>query len=354
MRSSIARNPKKFLSFLTVRPFSAEAAREHWFPRTIDELDSHKYQKSVSGEINTAFLDTFIRKEEEYQDRARAIKTLAADFTPGQAHNLFQRIPNVVYTEEETAVWKDVWDRLDVLQQKLACEEFLFVKQKLIDADILSPNEIPQMENVSNYIEKKSGFELRPAPTFTGPRQFLNSLAFKVFYCPQFVRPQGKAMYSVLPDVIHTYLGHAALISQPVYAEIFQDIGIASLGISDKEIHELYAIYWYAVEQGLILKPGPKVKVTGAHLLANIRQLEKIENGEVNIKGFNLIEVLSRMDGFTLQEHDKTLFIAENYMGIQDIIHEFATSCKRPFKLYFNQETHSVDVCGKTHMFMGR
>lgn len=62
-------------------------------------------------------------------------------------------MPRVEYTDEELANWKHIYTELAAQIKLHACKEHLEAMEMLERDKIYSPNWIPQLEDVSNYIK---------------------------------------------------------------------------------------------------------------------------------------------------------------------------------------------------------
>eukprot|EP00210_Caulerpa_lentillifera_P006941 g6636.t1 len=197
-------------------------------------------------------------------------------------HEIGTPIPYIEYTLDEKATWREAFLRLRELHPLYACKEYnnCFAKLKLDE------NEVPQLEDLSQFLKDETGWQIRPAAGLMHPRAFLNGFAFKTFHSTQYFRHHSHPMYSPEPDLIHEILGHVVLLADPDYCRLVQLIGMASLGASDEELWHLTKAYFYSIEFGVVYEEG-EIKAFGAGILSSYGELQWMTKSEAKIESFN-------------------------------------------------------------------
>ncbi|KAJ1948981.1 hypothetical protein FBU59_001348 [Linderina macrospora] len=304
-----------------------------WFPRKVSDLDTFAEKVLEMGEELSS--DHPGASDPVYRARRLEIVNKAKEYRTGQP------LPRIEYTEQEKETWRQVYTRLRTMYPKYACREFLHVFPLLEQNCGYGPDEIPQIEDISRFLKDCTGFTLRPVMGLLTPRDFLNSLAFRVFHSTQYIRHHSDPYYTPEPDCCHELLGHVPLFADPNFAELAQEIGLASLGASDEDIEKLATIFWFTAEFGLC-KEGENVRAYGAGLLSSFGELEYALTDKPEKRSFDPSQ--TAIQKYPITEFQPVYFVADSFHDATTKLREFNKQMRRPFQLRYNPYTQSVEV----------
>jgi len=304
-----------------------------WYPKHISELD-HCNHLMTKFEPDLD-MDHPGWKDQNYRERRKLIAELSFSFRHGDA------IPHVEYTPEEIATWKEVYSKVVEIYPGKACSIQIQRLDIMMKACGFAVDNIPQMEDVSNYLKRTSGFSLRPAAGLVTARDFLASLAFRVFQCTQYTRHGSSPHHSPEPDVIHELLGHAPMFADPLFAQFSQEIGLASLGATDSEIEKLATLYWFTVEFGLCKENG-EIRAYGAGLLSSYGELLHSLSEKPEYRPFD--PASASIQEYDDQAYQDIYYIAESF---EDMMEKFrrwvARNMVRPVEMRYNPYTQTIE-----------
>ncbi|XP_076669684.1 tyrosine hydroxylase ple [Andrena cerasifolii] len=321
------------LDGVTLLTDNSVSIKDPWFPRHASDLDNcnhlmTKYEPDLDMN-HPGFAD------KEYRARRKVIAEIAFAYKYGDS------IPNIPYTETENETWSRVFSTIIDLIPKHACVEYQRAFTKLQEEKIFESHRIPQLQEVNDFLKKNTGFTLRPAAGLLTARDFLSSLAFRVFQSTQYVRHINSPYHTPEPDCIHELLGHMPLLADPSFAQFSQEIGLASLGASDEEIEKLSTIYWFTVEFGLC-KEGEEVKAYGAGLLSAYGELLHSLSDKCEHRSFE--PTVTALQKYQDQEYQPIYYVADSFEDAKEKFRRWVSTMSRSFEVRYDPHTQRVEV----------
>lgn len=285
-------------------------------------------------------------QDKEYRDRRTMIVANAAKYRHGES------IPRVQYTAEETATWGTVYSKLRDYTAKYAVPQYNEILPLMEQHCGYAEDNIPQLQDISDFLDSRTGFTLRPVGGLLSARDFLNALAFRVFFSTQYIRHHSVPLYTPEPDICHELMGHAPMFADPDFADFSHEIGLASLGASDEDIKRLATCYWFSVEFGLAKgPPGDGYRAYGAGLLSSFGELEyscapyRPAGGRDVFPEYRpWVPDDAAVQEYPITDYQPVYFVADDLTHAKEEMRKFCASLKRSFHPMYHFKDKRVTV----------
>ncbi|GAC1627585.1 MAG: phenylalanine 4-monooxygenase [Nevskia sp.] len=247
----------------------------------------------------------------------------------GKQSHYVSRTPDasgqVRYSDDENAIWTELYARQEKAIAGRACDEFLHG----LDLLKLPKDRVPQLPEVSKHLRRETGWEVAYVPALIPFSEFFALLADRKFPAATFVRTREELDYLKEPDIFHEIFGHTPLLTNPAFAAFTHTYGKLGLAASKEDRVFLARMYWFTVEFGLVgcadalngrlgaderpardgraglSEPGngaagnsiaalPKneLKIYGGGILSSIGETEYAVGGKPQRRAFDIVEAL--------------------------------------------------------------
>jgi monomeric phenylalanine-4-hydroxylase len=286
------------------------------YTETIRSAGTPIVEDMLTEEISQLTIDHPGAHDADYRARRNFIARLARDYRENCRQGSPAVIPFINYTEEETEVWRSVYERLDAAHQQRASAFYLSAKRRLG----ITGAEIPQLIDMDRKLRRLTGFRLAPVEGLVEARAFLRWLEKKTMLCTQYVRHHSRPDYTPEPDIIHEAIGHIPNFTNEDFAAFSQFIGRGARIASDQQLEQLSRLYWFTVEFGLIEEAG-EIRAFGAGLLSSSGELEHAFSDNVERRPFSIAEVI--VTPYDYSDIQPVLFVIPSYAELKEATREF-------------------------------
>jgi phenylalanine-4-hydroxylase len=248
----------------------------------------------------------------DYLARRRAIAAVGARYRAGDP------IPDVTYAPEEDDVWRTVSGELTRMHERYATAEYRRGAARLG----LPSDRVPQLREVDERVSTLTGFRIQPVPGLVPTRTFYGALAERHFLSTQYVRHHSVPFYTPEPDIVHEIIGHANMLASPVFADLYERAGRASLRAGSAAALDFFSrVFWFSLEFGVVWEEGA-LRAYGAGLLSSYGEIQVFTDAE--IRPFD-VEAMGTL-AYDITRYQPVLFAAESFDAmINDLSRFFDT-----------------------------
>ncbi|WP_265565139.1 phenylalanine 4-monooxygenase [Streptomyces hygroscopicus] len=252
--------------------------------------------------------------DDDYEARTALRKRIAAEWQKGDP------LPRISYTPDEHALWETVTSKLSALHRDLACSNYLRAAARIV----LPTDRVPQLDEVSEVLTETCGFRLYPAEGVVAARKFYGEFEDNGFFATQYLRSPRAPFHSPEPDVIHELVGHAVMLADPVFADLYRAFGRAARRARTKEaLDAVCRVFWFTIETGVIREQG-ELRAYGAAILSSVAELESFRH--VELRDFDVADVI-RQD-YSDKECQPLLFVADSVTRLSNDVRQFLDNVK--------------------------
>ncbi len=212
------------------------------------------------------------------------------------------------YDSEDDAIWNDLFARQMEILPGRAASAFM----EGLDRLDLGTGGVPDFGDLSEALDKLTGWSVVPVPMLIPDHIFFWHLANRRFPAGNFIRTRETFDYIQEPDVFHDVFGHVPMLTNPVFADYMQEYGRAGFrAMEHNRLKALGALYWYTVEFGLVQEEAG-LRAYGAGILSGPTEaVFSVEAKSPNRIMLNVDRVM-RTD-YVISDLQPTYFVIESF-----------------------------------------
>ncbi|HEX8389400.1 MAG TPA: phenylalanine 4-monooxygenase [Sphingomonas sp.] len=212
------------------------------------------------------------------------------------------------FTLQEHATWDTLFERQAKLLPGRASQAFL----RGLDQLKLSDGGIPNFEELSDRLEKLTGWRVVAVPGLVPDDVFFDHMANRRFVAGNFIRRPDQLDYLQEPDVFHDVFGHVPMLADPVFADYAAAYGRGGLrALEHDAIKYLSRLYWYTVEFGLI-REDADLKLYGSGIVSSYGEsVFALDDPSPNRIAFDLARVMRTE--YRIDDYQQNYFVIPSF-----------------------------------------
>lgn len=216
--------------------------------------------------------------------------------------------PVHLYSAQDHATWKALYERQTQLLQGRVCDEFLQGLSQLQ----MSADRVPNFNDLNAVLQSATGWQIVVVNGLVPDHVFFEHLANRRFPCTWWMRRPEQMDYLQEPDCFHDVFGHVPLLINPIFADYIQAYGEGGMKAQSLQVLPMLArLYWYTVEFGLI-QTERGLRIYGAGIVSSkAESVYSLESELPNRIGFDLQRILRTE--YKIDDMQKTYFVINSF-----------------------------------------
>lgn len=191
------------------------------------------------------------------------------------------------YTDKEHAVWAELFARQIDTLKPFACRAYL----DGLGALELTAEVVPQVKTIDERLAALTGAGVKGVEAIIPQAEFSTLLSNRRFPVATFIRSREDMDYLQEPDIFHEVFGHTPMLTNEAFCQFLERFGALALSLPKSHIKQLYRIFWFTVEFGMIHEDGA-LKAFGAGIMSSPSEAAFAQSGEAEMLAFDLMTVL--------------------------------------------------------------
>ncbi len=212
----------------------------------------------------------------------------------------------MAFSEEQNAVWRELYARQLPNVQQFACREYLEGFELLE----LPADSIPQLKDVNAVITPRTGWStVRTTVRYSDAVPWYHHFAKRQFLITDYMRGRHELDFTPEPDMFHDIFGHLPFMALPQYTALQDLFAPAFLRATDAQRENIKRLAWFSTEFGLIREQG-EIKIFGAGLLSSFGEIRYVMAGNTPVRPFSVANVIGYEKA--IYTFNEVLFVIES------------------------------------------
>lgn len=195
---------------------------------------------------------------------------------------------DLVFNDNQNAVWRDLYARQLLNVEKFACRQYL----EGFDILGMPADRIPQLNELNAIITPRTGWRtVRTVVRYSDAVPWYHHFARRQFLITDYMRGRHEMDFTPEPDMFHDIFGHLPFMVLPEYTALQDLFAAPFLRATPEQRETIKRLAWFSTEFGLIRERG-ELKIFGAGLLSSFGEIRHVMAGNTPVKPFTIENVI--------------------------------------------------------------